>query len=48
MIAHDRAIVIGAGGDVAEVRGRQRVTRQRLELHDIEHLVGSGWPGRCA
>ena len=48
MIAHDRAIVIGAGGDIAKMRGRQRVTRQRLELHDIEHLVGSGRPGRRA
>ena len=45
MVARDRAIVVGAGGDVAIVRGRKRVTGQRLEVHDIEDLIRRSWPG---
>ena len=48
MVARDRAIVVGAGGDVAKVRGGKRVMRQRLEVHDIQHLIRRGWAGRHA
>ena len=40
MIAHDRAIVIGPRCDVPEMSGRQSITGERLEVHDVNDLVG--------
>ena len=40
MISYNGAIVVGARGDIAEVCGRQRGARQRLEFHDVKYLIG--------
>ena len=49
MIQEHGTVVIGSGGNVSEVRRRQLVPRQGLELRDIEHLVDrDGGPFRFA
>ena len=42
VVAHHGQIVVDAGGDVGVVRRGQGGARQRLEVHDVEHLVGGG------
>ena len=42
VIAHHGQIVVDAGGDVGVMRRGQGGARQRLEVHDVEHLVGGG------
>src|SRR5688572_18436475 len=42
VIADHGAIVVHAGGDVAVMRRRQRVARQRFEIHDVDGVVRGG------
>ena len=40
VIADNRAVIVVTGRDLTEVRRGQCLARERLELHDVEHLVG--------
>jgi len=40
LIAGHRSVIVVAGRDIAEMRRRQRLAGERLELHDIENLIG--------
>jgi hypothetical protein len=38
-VARDGQVVTSPGGDVTKVSRPQGIARQRLEFHDVEHLV---------